>query len=108
MNSSPNYKIVKETIQTKKSIEATYDGKRRLLSPHTLGHTDGHEQALFYQFGGESNSRPIIPGSAHKENWRCLNLDKLIIHRVIDEWHTSNDHSHPQTGVKIVDIEVEQ
>lgn len=107
MYTSHNYELVKEAIQTKRSIEATYNDKLRLLSPHTLGHTDGHEQALFYQFGGESNSGAIIPGSAHKENWRCLKLDKLTIHRFIDEWHTSNDHSHPQTGVKIVDIEVE-
>lgn len=107
MYTSKNYELVKEAIQTKRSVEATYNGKLRFLSPHTLGHTDGHEQALFYQFGGESNSKIIIPGSAHKENWRCLNLDKLIIHCFIDEWHTSNDHSRPQTGVKIVDIEVE-
>lgn len=106
MNSSENYKIVKSAIQNKKSIEAMYLDKLRLLSPHTLGYTDGHEQALFYQFGGESNSRTIVPGSAHRENWRCLRLDKLIIHRIIDEWHTSNDHSRPQNSVKIVDIEV--
>lgn len=107
MYTSNNYELVKKAIQTQHSIEATYNGKLRLLSPHTLGHTDGQEQALFYQFGGESNSRAIIPGSAHRENWRCLKLDKLIIHRIIDEWHTSNDHSRPQTGVKIVDVEVE-
>ena len=56
MNSSQNYEIVKSAITNKTSIKAMYHGKLRFLSPHTLGHTDGHEQALFYQFDGESNS----------------------------------------------------
>lgn len=106
MNPSENYKIVRSAIENKQSIKAMYHDKLRLLSPHTLGHTDNHEQALFYQFGGESNSRPIVPGSAHRENWRCFNLEKLTILSIINEWHTSNDHSRPQTGVKHVEFEV--
>lgn len=105
MNFSENYKIVKAAIQNKKSIKAIYHDKLRMLSPHTLGYTDGHEQALFYQFGGESNSRPIIPGST--QNWRCLKLSDIEILDAIDEWHTAENHSTTQHCVQDVDVEVE-
>ncbi len=105
MNSSQNYEIVKSAIANKTSIKAMYHGKLRFLSPHTLGHTDGHEQALFYQFDGESNSRPIIPGST--QNWRCLKLSDIEILGSIDEWHTAENHSTTQHCVQEVDVEVE-
>ena len=105
MNSSENYKIVKSALLSRRSIKAMYHGKERLLSPHVIGHTDGHEQALFYQFDGESNSRPISPGST--QNWRCLKLSDVKILGSIDEWHTAENHSTTQHCVQEVDVEVE-
>ena len=105
MNSSENYKIVKSALLRRRSIKAMYHGKERLLSPHVIGHTDGHEQALFYQFGGESNSRPIIPGST--QNWRCLRLSEITILEIIDDWKTADNHSSAQHCVHDVDKEVE-
>lgn len=105
MYSSHNYDIVKTAIKNKTSIKAIYHGKVRLLSPHVIGHTDGHEQALFYQFGGESNSRPIIPGST--QNWRCLRLSEITILEIIDDWKTADNHSSAQHCVRDIDKEVE-
>ena len=102
---SEKYQTVRNAIQTKTSIRAIYHGKLRLLSPHVIGHTDGHEQALFYQFGGESNSRPIVPGSP--QNWRCLKLSEIDLLGLVEQWETASNHSRAQHCVQNVDIEVE-
>lgn len=99
------YNIIKEAIENKRQIFGTYLGRYRKLCPHVLGFTNGKAQALFYQFGGESNSRPIEAGSTR--NWRCMELDLLEIEQVQDgEWHTANNHQVPQHCVQKVDIEV--
>jgi hypothetical protein len=104
---SEKFEIIKDAILAKRPVSAIYDGRIRHLCPHVLGvGKDGDYQALFYQFAGESNSRPIQPdGSA--ANWRCLALDRLTDIRSIDgSWHTAPDHSRPQTCVKQICYEV--
>jgi hypothetical protein len=102
------YEIVKQAIINRKPIGAIYDGKVRLLCPHVLGiDKDGGLQALFYQYGGASNSRPIQPDGS-PNNWRCLSLDKLFSIQPLDDdgWHTAPNHSRPQTCVKLIHFEV--
>ena len=50
------YEIVKDAIQNKKVIVASYDGHERIMCPHVLGTKKGRPQALFYQFAGSSRS----------------------------------------------------
>jgi hypothetical protein len=103
------YDLIKHAINNRQSIRATYGGQARLLCPHVLGvDKDGGLQALFYQFGGASNSRPIQPDGS-PDNWRCLALDKLSNVQAITGgggWHTAPNHSRPQTCVKHIHFEV--
>ena len=48
--------IVTTAIAQNRSIEATYDGYERVLSPHVVGTKRGWLQALFLQTGGGSKS----------------------------------------------------
>ena len=104
---SEKYALVKGAILNKKSVSATYQGRPRLLCPHVLGaDKDGNDQALFYQFGGESSSRPIQPDGS-PNNWRCLTLDRLSDLKLVDgPWHTAPNHSRPQTCVKTIHVKV--
>ena len=102
-----SYQIVRQAIIEKKQIHATYSGLHREMCPHVIGTKYGKQQALFYQFGGESSSRPIQPDGS-KENWRCIEIAKLSNVRIVDgAWHTAPDHSRPQTCVGEIDVEVE-
>jgi len=65
-----NIDLVKIAISEKKVI-AMYKGHYRELCPHVVGLKNGKLHGLFYQFGGSSSSKSIIPGS--KANWRCIN-----------------------------------
>ena len=106
--SAQKYEIIKQAIESKQAVEAIYDSKVRLLCPHVLGiDKNGGYQALFYQFGGASNSRPIEPDGS-PNNWRCLSLEKLSSVQLAADggWHTAPNHSRPQTCVKLIHYEV--
>ena len=100
------YEIVKEAIQNKKLIYATYNGYERIMCPHVLGTKKGRQQALFYQFGGYSSSGLSPDGSPN--NWRCLFLDQLsnVRSEPAEQWHTAPNHSRPQSCVDSIDAEV--
>ncbi len=99
------YNLIRQAIIEKKQVVATYNGHQRELCPHVIGTKNGRQQALFYQFGGTSSSRPIVPGS--KENWRCIPIEGLINVEIREgQWHTSSDHTQPQTCVDVVEVEV--
>jgi hypothetical protein len=102
-----SYALVREAILEKKAITAYYNGQYREMCPHVLGMKNGKRHALFYQFGGQSNSRRIQPDGS-SDNWRCVDIDALSNVKVVDvdTWHSAPDHSRPQTCVDIVDVVV--
>lgn len=104
---SDAYAIIKDAILRKKIVVATYNRFRREMCPHVIGHgQNGAEQALFYQFAGESSSGLGPAGS--RNNWRCIPISGLTNIEIIDgEWHSAPNHSRPQTCVKAVDVEVD-
>jgi hypothetical protein len=99
------FELVKQAIQKKQQVIALYKGLRREMCPHVVGWKGGREQALFYQFGGESSSGLDPDGSGN--NWRCLFLDDLQIIEARDgAWHTAPNHSRRQPCVDEIAAEV--
>lgn len=99
---SLTYGIFREAVLNKKQITCTYRGLPREVCPHTLGHTDGREQALTFQFAGQSSSG-LPPGG----EWRCMMLQQVANAKIQEgPWHTADNHSRPQTCVKQTDVEV--
>ena len=98
-----NYELIRRAIIERWQVSAVYKGKRREMCPHALGYKNGREQALFFQFGGESSSGLLDGGQ-----WRCLlvaELDSIELRE--GEWHSRGGHSRPQSCVDVVDVEVE-
>ena len=86
----------------RKPIVCTYGGYRRELCPIILGHSQGEEKALTYQFGGRSKSG-LPPGG----KWRCLWLSKVSDVQFRDgPWRAGSSHSQPQDCVEIIDFDV--
>ena len=50
------YELLRRAAARRQPVAATYDCQPRLLCPHVLGRKSGRLHALFYQFGGSSNS----------------------------------------------------
>ena len=100
--SSSAYKLFEEAMRTRKQILCTYNGRTRELCPIILGHSQGQEKALTYQFGGRSEKG--LPAGGQ---WRCLWLSKVRNIRLRDgPWHAGDRHDRPQDCVEIVDLDV--
>jgi hypothetical protein len=100
--SSTTYQVFRQAIVKKQQIICTYKGHNREICPHVLGLTNGREQALSYQFAGQSSS-----GLPPQGEWRCMKLEDVSNAKAQDgPWHTGAKHTQPQTCVKQIDIEV--
>lgn len=79
---SANFFLIKEAIEKKLQIHATYQGYNREMSPHMLGYKDWYEEhALFVQFWGWT-SKGII--TAQTKDWRCMKVADLHSVRIVD------------------------
>lgn len=99
---STAYELFYRAMAERKQIFCTYDGYRRELCPIILGHSQGKEKALAFQFGGESKS-----GLPRGGEWRCLWLSRaknVEIHE--GPWRAGSSHKQPQGCVEVVDVDV--
>jgi hypothetical protein len=100
---SLNYARFEQAIRMRRQIVCMYDGYRRELCSVILGHSQGQEKALTYQFGGESKS-----GLPPQGEWRCLWLSKVRDVQLRDgPWFAGSSHTRPQSCVEIVDLDVD-
>jgi hypothetical protein len=99
---STAYNLFEQAMISRRQVLCTYDGHPRELCPIILGHSNGQEKALTYQFGGQS-SKGLPPDG----QWRCLWLSKVSNVRLRDgPWYSGDSHSQPQGCVEIVDLDV--
>ncbi len=99
---SPVYRLFAEAMAARKQILCDYDGYPRALCAVILGHSNGEEKALTFQFAGQSRSG-LPPGG----QWRCLWVAKVSNVRLRDgAWHAGARHTQTQGCVEEVDIDV--
>jgi hypothetical protein len=99
---SATYDLFAQAMGGRQQILCTYGGYARELCPIILGHSQGQEKALTYQFAGQS-STGLPPGG----EWRCLFLSKVADVRLRQgPWHAGDSHNRPQGCVEIVDLDV--
>jgi Arc/MetJ-type ribon-helix-helix transcriptional regulator len=99
---SAAYRLFAEAMAQRKQIHCTYQGYPRELCPVILGHSQGQEKALTFQFAGGSKSG-LPPGG----EWRCLWLASVRNVRLRDgRWYSGDRHTAPQGCVEIVDLDI--
>jgi uncharacterized protein len=96
------FSLFHQAILKRQQITCQYSGRYREICPYVLGHRDGRETALVYQFGGESNRE--LP---QKGEWRCLSLAEVHDAGVRDgQWYGDSRHSRTQRCVVDVFVDV--
>ena len=99
---SAAYKLFEQAMTSRKQVLCSYDEYHRELCPVILGHTNGQEVALAYQFAGQSKSQLPPQGQ-----WKCFLLSKVSnIQLRNGPWHAGSSHIRPQGCVKTVDLDV--
>jgi hypothetical protein len=104
MTSAPSaiYQTFARAMSERKQIVCSYDGYPREICPVVLGHSQGKEKALTFQFGGGSKS-----GLPSGGEWRCLFLSRVRAPTLRDgPWHTGSSHAQPQGCVEKIDLDV--
>jgi len=98
------FRLLAEAILKRTPVTLNYNGVRREVCPHILGHTNKHERALVFQFGGSSRSRLPVDGE-----WRCLRLAEASDVRSHDSpWRSGNYHRAVQRCVDQVYLHVNE
>lgn len=98
---SRTYELFADAVAARRPIVCMYDGYRRSICPIILGHSDGQERALTWQFGGSGSKGPV------HGKWRCLELAKVTHVEMIDgPWQSGDSHMTSQSCVKDVDLDV--
>jgi hypothetical protein len=99
---SATYGLFRQAILGEKQITCAYDGYRRELCPHIIGHTGGEEKVLAFQFAGESKLG-LPPGG----EWRCLYLSRVHAASMRDgPWFAGSRHRTTQRCVENIDLDV--
>lgn len=93
---SATYDLFVQAMAERKQILCTYGGYPRQPCPIILGHSQGQERALTYQFGGDSAS-----GLPPRGDWKCLFLARVSNVQLGDgPWHTGDSHIQRQRAFK--------
>ena len=99
---SKAYRLFEQAMAERKQVLCDYDGYPRELCPIILGHSEGKEKALTYQFAGKG--KKTLPEEAA---WRCLFLHKLSNVRLREgPWYSGDSHTQPSSCVEVVDLDV--
>ena len=99
---SSTYRLIERAMTERKQVLCMYEGFARAVCPIILGHKQGRERTLAYQFAG-SASRGLPPGG----EWKCLDLAKMSnIELRTGPWHDGHRHSKPQHCIDEVDLDI--
>jgi hypothetical protein len=99
---SSTYDLIARGMVERQQVLCFYQGHPRAICPAILGHTDGQERTLAFQFAGRS-SKGLPPGG----EWKCFRLVEMTrVELQSGEWHAGSSHRERQQCVKVVDLDV--
>jgi hypothetical protein len=97
------YRLFEQAMAERKQIVCTYNGRRRVVCPIILGHSQGKERALTYQLAGGSNSREL----PREGGWKCLTLSDVSEVQLREgPWYSGDSHKQASRCVEIVDVDI--
>ncbi len=98
---SRTYELFAEAMAARRPVVCMYQAHPRAVCPIILGHTDGAEKALTWQFDGSGSNGPV------RGQWKCLSLAEVSGAEIIDgSWRSGSRHSQQQSCVKDVDLDI--
>jgi hypothetical protein len=99
---SPTYKLITQAMVSRRQVLCIYRGFARELCPIILGHTEGRERVLAFQFAGGSKS-----GLPQGGQWKCLDVAEMSRVKLREgRWYSGHSHRGPQHCVADVDLDV--
>ncbi|WGD56196.1 hypothetical protein QA641_21250 [Bradyrhizobium sp. CB1650] len=99
---SSTYELIARAMIERQQVLCFYQGYPRAICPAILGHTNGEEYTLAFQFYGGSSK-----GLPPEGEWECFKVAEMNnVELRSGEWRTGSSHRERQQCVKIVDLDV--
>ena len=99
---SETFRLFHQAILERKQVAFTYRGAPREVCPYILGHKQGVEQVLTFQFAGENERGLKVPGQ-----WKCFQIAEVRSARArVGAWHGDSQDRKTQRCVDDVYIDV--
>ena len=99
---SPAFRLFHSAILKRQQVTLTYKGQYREVCPYILGHKNGKETVLVFQFAGSSTDCGPVSGE-----WRCFYLSQVEGPQTRDgAWYGDAAHRTTQSCVGVVYIDV--
>ncbi|MFL6811506.1 MAG: hypothetical protein ACJ8FD_21095 [Bradyrhizobium canariense] len=99
---SQTYDLIAQAIIERLQVHCSYQGHPRAICPALLGHTNGEEYTLAFQFSGGSSK-----GLPRAGDWKCLKIAEMRkVELRSGKWHAGSSHRESQQCVKEVDLDV--
>lgn len=98
---SPTYRLFAWANDNRVPLVCLHRGRPKAICPVIVGHTDGKEVALAWQYAGKTSGR--LP------DWRCLYFALVGDAQPVEgEWQAGPSHQSRQTCVQIVDYDANE
>jgi hypothetical protein len=95
------FRLFHRAILNRQQIVCVYQRHSREICPIILGHKDGAERALVYQFAGMGSRGPV------RGEWKCLNMAEVKDAKTRHgRWYSGDKHRSQQRCVDEVFIDV--
>jgi len=95
------FRLFHRAILNRQQIVCVYQRHGREICPIILGHKDGAERALVYQFAGMGSRGPV------RGEWKCLNMAEVKDAKTRHgRWYSGDKHRSQQRCVDEVFIDV--
>ncbi len=98
---SDTYRLFADAMSARRPLACIYQEYPRAICPVILGHSDGVERALVWQFAGQGSLGAV------RGEWKCLSLAEARNAEMVDgPWLTGECHRQAQSCVKAVGLDV--
>lgn len=98
---SPTYRLFAGAMAARRPVTCVYQQYPRAVCPIILGHSDGAEKSLVWQFAGHGSHGPV------RGQWKCLSLAEVRNAEMVEgPWQSGTRHSRAQSCVRTVDLDV--
>ncbi|MGH9054773.1 MAG: hypothetical protein ACRDYY_02715 [Acidimicrobiales bacterium] len=91
--------LLDAALRTRRPVQVSYHGRRRLICPHALGWRAGRAMVLGYQTGGQTSTGVLDPDP--QKRWRCMFVDEIDHIDPADpasRWHTPDNYNYNYTN----------
>ena len=100
---SATYGLFRKAILGEKQVTCVYQDKYREVCPLIIGHSNGEEKVLAFQFAGDTSKGTLPPGGA----WKCMFVAQVRDARLRDgPWREGTSHRQAQACVRDVDLDI--